>query len=243
MAVRVLLVLAVAAGGLFGGAGPARGAGPALYPDLRARPPSDLLFDTVAFEDGTTHHVLRFSVQIWNAGAGRLELEGDPAPDRGTAVYQNLYDAPVGGARVAHRFVGDDLVFHPSHYHYHFRGFAAYLLLREGADGVWQPTTKAGTKTSFCVEDTTRVRGTTASQYAGCGNELQGLSVGWGDIYGAFLPQQWVDLGTRPLADGRYMVRVTADPQNKLAESNDANNRNRTCLTVRQGAISVGPCR
>jgi hypothetical protein len=48
---------------------------------------------------------------------------------------------------------------------------------------------------------------------------MQGLSVGWGDTYVWSLPEQWVDLGTSPLADGSYVLRSIADPLNRLHES------------------------
>ena len=51
------------------------GSGESLYPDLRTQPATDLSFD---LRDGT--YVLRFSNTVWNAGEGRLELEGDPHP-------------------------------------------------------------------------------------------------------------------------------------------------------------------
>jgi hypothetical protein len=79
--------------------------------------------------------------------------------------------------------------------------------------------------------------------YTRCDRSLQGLTVGWADVYAANLPDQWVDLGATRLADGAYAVRSTADPLNKLNEGGrDANNAARTCFTVRQGAIAVVTC-
>ena len=86
--------------------------------------------------------------------------------------------------------------------------------------------------------DTRRISGSYSAQYTACGQTLQGLTVGWGDTYGGWLVEQWIDLGLSPLADGEYAVRSTANPANKLYESNNSNNVARTYFTVRNGAIT-----
>ena len=50
---------------------------------------------------------------------------------------------------------------------------------------------------------------------------MQGLSAGWVDQYSYRIPQQWIDLGSEPLPDGDYVLRVVADPLNQLVESPD----------------------
>ena len=233
----LVLVLIGAAGGFVAAAGPAAGAGAPRYPDLRTLRPADLRFAVLA--DGT--HVLRFSNTVWNAGEGRLELEGDPHPQEGTtkAIYQNLYDAPTGGALVSHKEVDGDAVYHPSHEHYHFADFSNYLLLKKAKNGRYRATTKQGVKTGFCILDSARFRGSYAAQYATCGRALQGLTVGWGDVYGDWLDDQWVVLGDRRLADGEYGLRSTADPKNKLDEAGrDGNNAATAYFTVSGGQIT-----
>ncbi len=234
----LVVVLLITAGMLSAGAGPAMGAGTPLYPDLRTLRPTNLYFDQVVYGDGSTHYVLRFDNTVWNAGSGRLELEGK----KRSKIYQNLYDAPRGGNLAKRIYIGNDSIYHEGHNHYHLENFASYLLLKKDANGVYQATTKKGTKTSFCIMDTGRVSGSYSAQYTACGRTLQGLTVGWGDTYGAHLSEQWVDLGTSRLADGTYAVQSTADPKNKLAESNDGNNVATTCFTVRSGTISIITC-
>ncbi len=221
---------------------PGAAAGTPLYPDLKTTNPAGLYFDRVTMGDGSSHYVLRFSNTVWNAGEGRLELEGDPNPSGSNLVYQNLYDSPTAGVRVVQKHVSSDLIYHPSHYHYHFQGFASYLLLQRDSAGVYQPTTKRGTKTGFCIMDVTRVttNGPTYGKYWECGDRFQGLSVGWGDVYDASLPDQWIDLGTSRLPDGNYAVQSIADPQNKLEEGGrDQNNVGTTYFTVSGGVISL----
>jgi len=234
---RLVLVFVLLVAVLIEGAGPAR-AGAALYPDLRTLRPTNLYFDRVVYSDGSTHYVLRFANTVWNAGSGRLELEGQ----KRSKIYQRIYDAPKGGTLVQRLYLGNDSIYHEGHEHYHLENFASYLLLKKDASGVYQATTKKGTKTSFCIMDTGRISGSYSAQYTSCGKTLQGLTVGWGDTYGAGLIGQWVDLGTSRLADGTYAVRSTADPLNKIAESNDGNNRASTCFTVRSGTITIITC-
>ena len=223
--------------------GDASAAGPALYPDLKTTRPSGLYFDRVTMSDGLSHYVLRFSNTVWNDGEGRLELQGDPRPDGSSKVYQNVYDSPSSGTRVSQRHVSSDIVYHPSHYHYHFQGFASYLMLKRDSAGVYQATTKKGSKTGFCIMDSNRIssRGSSYAKYSSCNGSLQGISVGWGDLYQGSLPEQWIDLGTTRLADGYYAIQSTADPQNKLSEGGrDNNNVGLTYFRVSNGSITIG---
>lgn len=237
--IRLLLALVVFGSGIATGTGSALSVGAPLYPDLRTLPPENLSFDTVRYADGTTHQVLRLKNTVRNAGPGRLELEGRP----GGKLFQRFYDSPQGGRYVTRTEIGNDSVYHPGHDHYHFANFASYQLFQKNPSGVYQPMTKRGTKTSFCVVDSERVQGTRGRYYTRCDQTFQGLTVGWADVYTADLPDQWVDLGASRLADGDYAVRSTADPLNTLDEGGrDDNNAARTCFTVRRGAITVVPC-
>jgi len=220
-------------------------AGSPLLPDLRTLPPAGLRFDVVMLEDKKRHHVLRFDNTVWNAGPGRLELEGA----KRSKISQNLYDAPVGGSRVQQLYLGNDSVFHRAHNHYHLENFATYLLLAKAANGSYGSTTSQGSKTSFCIIDTTPQQGSYPAQYTLCDQALQGLTVGWGDTYGAHLADQWVELGvvrpgSAPLADGEYALQSTANPalqttpRQRLLETDYANNMAVTYFSVRTGVIT-----
>jgi len=61
----------------------------------------------------------------------------------------------------------------------------------------------------------------------GCGDSTSlsasmGLSVGWGDIYPAQLPDQHLDITKLP--DGQYRLMVTADPYGWFTETDETNN-------------------
>jgi hypothetical protein len=207
-----------------------RNAGPALFPDLRTLPPSDL-----KFEETTTHPtrvLLRFSNTIVNEGQGRLELEGDADPDKKTVtkIYQNLYDAPVGGTRVSHTRVNGKIIYHAAHEHFHFADFAAYELLKKDGSGNYVPA-GPGTKVSFCITDNDPQRGGYPPQYTTCQRRQQGLTPGWGDTYRADLPEQWIDVGSDDLEDGEYGVKSTVDPLGLLNEGGGGGEGNNTAIT------------
>ena len=239
MFARVILVLIVAAGAVFTGLGPSAGAGAPLYPDLQTLPPTGLRFDTVTLGDGKLHHVLRFDNTVWNAGPGRLELEGR----KRSKIYQRVYDAATGGTLVERTYLGNDGLFHAGHNHYHLENFASYVLLTTDGTELGR-----GTKTSFCVIDYVNITAQYNPQYTSCGRSIQGLSVGWGDTYHANLAEQWVDLGvagagTSPPLNGTYVLSSTANPGNaasrqQLLEADYGNNEGRTCFTVTNGAIA-----
>jgi hypothetical protein len=112
--------------------------------------------------------------------------------------------------------------------------------LQRDSGGAFRESTKKGTKTSFCIEDTQRLERTFASQYNSCGLELQGLTPGWADTYGSHLADQWIVLGAEPLADGEYAVQSITDPKgvlNEGARERKANNTALAYFTVRDGQI------
>jgi hypothetical protein len=64
--------------------------------------------------------------------------------------------------------------------------------------------------------------------YATCGNVIQGMSVGWGDTYGAHLSGQEIDFTDN--ADGIYQLKIEIDPNKVIVESN--NNDNISCALI-----------
>ncbi len=209
----------------------------ALYPDLEALLPDKLEFFRLG--DGT--YVLRFTSTVWNSGEGPLELEAPTSPQTGKSgqLYQNLYDAAVGGTRVSRRKVAGRISYHATHNHFHFNDFASYQLLRRDGAGAYVPIGE-GTKTSFCIIDSVLVTGPYAARYDRCERVRQGLTPGRGDTYAFNLPEQWVEVGPEPLVDGRYALQVTADARHLLAEGGGEREQNNAAtgyFTVTNGAI------
>jgi hypothetical protein len=174
---------------------------------------------------------LRYSTTIVNVGSGVFELHAQRAsasdPEMG-GVRQRLYD-DAGGFRdietpAVLELGGDG----HSHWHVHDLQLQEIFRLDNGAN------VGRSEKRGFCFWDNVDYQlslpGAPQSPvYSedGCGDASSlstttGLSIGWGDIYPASLPDQRVDLTGLP--DGRYRLMVTADPFGWFAEADDANN-------------------
>ena len=215
--------------GLAEGAGSAR-----QYPDLRAVPADDLVLGTEMM-NGVQHNVVRFSTTVWNAGEGPLELRGDSSSGE-SHVYQRIYHP---GGSVAELLAGT-FAFHDRHAHWHFENFARYELWTQGrydqwldgeTDGQpdWLGSKTTGLGESYCLRDSRPMDGQAAAvfRYATCNTDIQGISVGWSDVYGREIPGQWVDVGERPLVDGNYVLRIVVDPLNLIYESENRANPER----------------
>jgi hypothetical protein len=215
----------------------------AMLPDLRVLPAEDLQFDTIEI-DGESHHVIRFATTTLNLGVGPVHLVGehDPKLDK-TVVTQSLFDK--AGDEVATRHVGE-FVFHEGHNHWHMEHFVRHELFQAEEEQITGKVELAETdKISFCVRDMRQIAPIDGSpdsaRYNTCGHYIQGLSIGWGDVYSASLQDQWVVLGPAnggpPLADGEYAVVLTVDPLNNIYESDAGNNSSTTYFRVEGGEI------
>jgi hypothetical protein len=100
------------------------------------------------------------------------------------------------------------------HNHPHFTNYARYELFEQGAS---EPI-RTGGKFGFCLQDTTCTAPATPS--FDC--DFQGLTAGCVDLYSRSLGCQYVDV--TGLASGPYVLRLTADPEGKIAEADETNN-------------------
>lgn len=121
------------------------------------------------------------------------------------------------------------------HNHWHYKGYAEYTLFTMEGDPM-----PIGFKNGFCVMDLECSDGGTA-QY-GCSN--MGISAHCGDIYGAGLSCQWIDV--TGVADGQYqlVVRVNWDESPDALgryETDYENNWAVVCITMDRssGALVV----
>lgn len=195
-----------------------------MPPNLKPLPASN--FSLVAGTGGTS--TLRFATTSWNNGAGPLRLEAG-AVDTGNGkqrVDQRIYNND--GSSALH-FAGW-FAWHNGHNHFHFDGYANYTLQPVNAPG---GSVRTGSKTTFCVMDTTKIDTSlpgapTSAGYSSCGNVIQGMSVGWGDTYGAHLAGQEIDFSDN--ADGIYQLTIEIDPNKVLVESDE--NDNVSCALV-----------
>lgn len=145
--------------------------------------------------------LLRFSVEALNQGQATLTVP--PPPER-----------------------PDLFTFSPCHAHYHFSGFASYVLLdRQGK------TLLTGRKQAYCMEDTQRI---TSGPGIGCNKrfncEFQGIQRGWSDLYGNTLDCQWLDITHLPPGD--YYLQVSLNPARAFQELTFDNNTATVPVTI-----------
>ncbi len=95
------------------------------------------------------------------------------------------------------------------HNHWHYAGYAEYVLY----DGLGNPMPQIGFKNGFCVLDLECSDGGTA-KYT-CGN--MGITAGCGDIYSSGLSCQWIDVTDVPGGEYTLVIRTNWD------QSPDAN--------------------
>jgi len=185
-----------------------------MIPNLKALPATDIAFGL----DSAGDPVVRFSATSWNAGAGPLELIAGEVAQGGQNVYQRVYLSDDSFTDL----LAGTFAWHQGHNHFHFDDYALYTL-----QAVKGKSQRSSVKTSFCIMDTGHhdlsLPGAPPSAvYGSCGNSVQGMSVGWGDTYGAWLPGQEISL--KRLKDGDYRLLIEADPKNRLLETDETDN-------------------
>ena len=211
------------------GAAQAQGATPRrALPDLKPLAPYDIY--TVGSRAAGDLR-LKFATTIYNAGRGPLETRGARNPETGQLeVYQYVYE---GEEAKKGRSVGTFNYDH-RHGHLHFAEFARYELWTLGAKGKLSKRVVDNEKVGFCLmdikamaSDATHLESGLIGQvggpvYAGCREDIQGISPGWGDEYLALLYEQDLDLTGVP--GGRYALLITSNPQREIEERRYDNN-------------------
>jgi hypothetical protein len=209
------------------------------YPDLRTLTPS-----TLSIQAGPPR-LLRLSNVIWNAGDGRMELRPqNNSQAQTTDAYQRLYSRDSNGdPYLTGEILVGTFIFHPTHNHWHFEDFARYELRNIAGDGsIGSDVLGLSDKVSFCLLDSMSIDLTLEHAepfaYTSCGQSvLQGISVGWGDLYSSDLPGQTIDI--TGVADGDYWLLSTADPNNLLLETEDNNNTGVVKVRIQGNSVSV----
>ena len=197
-------------------------------PNLKPLP----AFNVSLVSDSAGDETLRFSTTSWNNGAGPLQLEGGAVSTGGDKqqVNQRIFNSDGTSAL---SFAGW-FTYHTGHAHIHFDDYALYTLQPVNAPGA---SLRTGSKTTFCVMDTTKINGSLAGApvnavYATCGNQIQGMSVGWGDTYGAHLAGQEIDFTDNP--DGMYQLKIEIDPNKVMIESNKNDNLSCALISIKK---------
>jgi len=136
--------------------------------------------------------------------------------------------------------------FSDCHQHLHFKDYTAYRLWSTVGYAVWaaqrDPAAPAdsginayllaqatnsgdlisGHKQGFCMVDSTQyLAGAGPAKYFSCTSN-QGITVGWEDVYGPQLPDQFIQI--TGLAEGDYVLENQVNPNQLLPESDYTNN-------------------
>ncbi len=207
-----------------------------VLPDLRPLEPYDIY--TVGTRAGGDLR-LKFATTIYNAGRGPLETRGAMNPrTEQLEVYQYVYE---GDRATKGRSVGT-FNYNHRHGHLHFDEFARYELWTVGTNDELVERVAQNQKVGFCLMDIKNMASETTHLgsgligeaggpvYAGCRDDIQGISPGWGDEYLALLYEQDIDLTDVP--GGRYALRITSNPDREIEEARYDNNAATAYLTI-----------
>lgn len=210
----------------------------ALLPDLTpwASESNGFVYDWAVQGD-----LLRLTTAMANIGKGRMELRGGATNGNTQDVWQRVYEP--GGTYTD--VLAGTFIYHAEHGHIHFENFAQYRLrtIDANAPDTVGEILRTGGKVSFCLLDVERYNTSLAGApttpfFRTCG-QVQGISVGWADVYDRGLPGQSIDIADVP--NGTYWLEVEVDPDNKLIEANETNNITRIQITLnRSGGGSTG---
>ena len=206
-----------------------------LRPNLQALPASGLYI----ISSSTEGKLIRFSTTTWNSGDGPLELRAGETGSAGQNVYQRIFGDDGSFAD----YLAGTFEWHPQHNHFHFADYAIYTLQPVNAPGASERT---GVKTTFCVMDTDKINGRLPgapkqSVYSSCGATFQGMSVGWGDTYGAHLAGQSINIDGAP--DGVYDLIIEVDPKKRIIEINDDDNTSCVRISITSFTVTtLGSC-
>lgn len=165
--------------------------------------------DPCTVEDGCTRglgtrYIIRFSTEIRNVGDADYYIGKRPDDITQSTPY---------------------FVFDPCHGHWHYLGYAEYLLYNTAGERL-----PIGTKVGFCVLDALCFG--TEKKY-NCSN--MGVSANCGDVYGNDTPCQWIDITGLPADDYTLVVRVNWDQKPDLlgrVEKRYDNNWAQACFNL-----------
>ncbi len=205
-----------------------------LLPDLQVSEPHELFIQPG--EDGVRE--IRFSTTIANLGDGPLTMVG--AFDAGTGEVSTIQRISHTDGRLEEYDVGR-FVYDDGHDHWHLEDFIVFELWSLAADGDVDGVLASTGKMTFCLADSHPVadpptNAAAIAEVTSCEQDVQGISVGWEDIYLAALPGQELDIPDLP--DGRYAIRSTVDPDRLLLETDDNNNSVTSIVEIAGGVIS-----
>jgi hypothetical protein len=226
-------------------------------PNLRALPPWDFSF-TLPLTNGSTAggstgvatpggraschaeevalygavRCLRMAFGVSNTGLGPLELQTGPGP--AFADRPLIQHVRTAGGGTTTRSAGN-AYYHHSHQHYHHDRAVGLELLRvtNPATGALvaaaQPHRKGFAHRDELLREWDRF-------YPRWTKRGFGLLPGWGDYYEWDRPGNYIDFGLN--GDGLYVVRITADPDGFILETDPSDNVAYSLIRVAGDAVT-----
>lgn len=206
---------------------------------------------------------LRFDQIIGNVGNGPLEIRYEL---EGAATDQRLLQRVYRSDGTFYERFAEKYVFHAAHAHFHYANFAISKLWRSNPAGIklGSAPVREGRKNGFCLIDVENIwygqKGDAARRYTSClpadeteegAGQINGISVGWGDVYNWYLADQYIEVSG--VADGYYILETIADPNGGTAgptgtivETSDADNSVQVHIEIcgnQAGIVGPGnPC-
>lgn len=189
---------------------------------------------------------LRFDAIIVNVGDGPFQAYGHTRQQNGELlVDQQLPTINADGSQSWTSEPTDYRMYWSGdgHAHWHVRDLEGYTLQNTNAS-----IKRTGAKHGFCffdnyVYDLGLADAPASRVYTRCGfgsadaSVTMGLSIGWGDLYNASLPDQYIDISGLPA--GEYTITATADVQQLFRESNEANNSTTAVIRITKKGVQV----
>ena len=210
-------------------------------PDLRSLPAWGIGMDEGRY--------LTFSATVWNAGPGRLVVDGFRSKSDHDLMNAYQYFFTKSGKQKGYRKVGGmEWDARDGHEHWHFKDFATYQLVDSKKKLVVRSA-----KEAFCLANTDAIdytvkganwRPENTDLSTSCGDRSslgvrEVLDTGSGDTYLQYLPGQSFDL--KGLKNGTYYIKIKANPKKRLYEKKTGNNTSyrKVVISGKAGARTV----
>lgn len=199
---------------------------------------------------------LRFDQVIANTGDGPFELRYRM---EGLATEQQLRQRLYSSDGSFDELTVDTYEFHPTHAHFHYKNFGQAFLYQLHPDGTLEKV-RESRKNGFCMIDVENTRfgldddglphkGEAARTYyfPRCNAPTErdrhgtymvnGISVGWADVYNWFLADQYIEISGVP--DGLYVIETMANPIRTVHEATFDDNAARATIRLHGETVTL----
>ena len=199
---------------------------------------------------------LRFDQVIANVGDGPFEVRYRMD---GLATDQQLRQRIFASDGSFTELTVDTYEFHPTHAHFHYKNFGQAFLYRLHPDGPLEKV-RESRKNGFCMIDVDNTRfgvddhgvpykGEAPRTYyfPRCNAPTErdehgtymvnGISVGWADIYNWYLADQYIEISGVP--DGLYVIETVANPARTVQEATFDDNAARATIRLTGDKVTL----